>query len=199
MLVGYWSLTFAALPATDWQTVVKPLRHQVPRIEIQDGENKGVCSGVILNAAAGYVLTAGHCVDGKPADLSVTVNGNHADIVKVNKLLDLAVLKIESDDEVTLPLAKEPAAVGSEIAVVGFMLGSKTLHVQFGRVAAIDTDEGALIVDGVVLPGDSGGALINGAGELVGMSNRYYRGTAIGMAVPVKVLRKFAKDFLPKP
>jgi hypothetical protein len=81
------------LMQTDWVTVLRPLEKQVPRIEIQVGEAMGVCSGVVINAQAGFVLSAAHCFEGKAEDLNIAINGRHAEMVKMNKLLDLAVLR----------------------------------------------------------------------------------------------------------
>ena len=64
-------------------------------------------------------------------------------------------------------------------------------------------DDGALVLDLVAIPGDSGGPAINAAGELVGLTSAV-RYTASGSAhvaviVPVGKLRAFASAYLPKP
>lgn len=186
---------------TDWTAVIKPASRQVPRIEIlRTGETKpGICSGVVLNADQGFVLTAAHCTGTiKDRDItSMTVNGRHAELARVNELLDLAVVRFSPKDELTMPLATVTPGAGSEIAVIGFLLGSKQLHTQFGHIAARRDEDGAVVLDSQVLPGDSGGSIINPAGELVAMTNRYYTGTAIGLAVPVETIRDFVEPYLP--
>jgi S1-C subfamily serine protease len=131
-------------------------------------------------------------------NISITVNGRHALIVRSNRLLDLAVVRPELKDEQEMPLAPESPEIGSELAVAGYLLGSKGLHVQFGRIAAKRSDDDALVMDGVALPGDSGGAVIDAQGRLIGMTNAYYRGTAVGLAVPVEMVRDFVEHLLPK-
>lgn len=193
-LVAYTLMTFAS----DWSAIIKPLHKQVPRLEIMKGDDSGICSGVVLNAKAGFLLTAAHCVDGKPEDLSITVNGNHAEVARVNRLLDLAVLRFEADNEQDMALAEKTPEEGTEIAVAGFLHGQEKIHFQFGHIAARRDDDGALVLDSTIRPGDSGGAIINAQGQLVGMSNRYYQGSAVGLAVPVERIRLFVNPYLPK-
>jgi serine protease DegQ len=195
-------LAVALSVETDWAAIVRPAMKQVPRLEIlvAGHETPGVCSGVLLNRDAGFVLTAAHCIPpGEPHTYSLTVNGRHAVFARANRLLDLAVVRFNPKDEQQMELAGESPDVGADIAVIGFLLGSKTVHVQFGRIAAKRSDDGGLVIDGVALPGDSGGAIIDGAGKLVGMTNAYYRGTAIGLAVPVEMVREFVESYLPTP
>jgi S1-C subfamily serine protease len=130
--------------------------------------------------------------------LSIAVNGRHAEVVRMNKLLDLAVLKFKVRGELEMALAHESPEAGTEICVAGFTLGQKQFHMQFGRIAARRSDDGALVLDSVILPGDSGGAIVNIKGELVGMSNQFYRGTGIGLAIPVEKVEDFVESYLPK-
>ncbi len=185
------------LMQTDWVTVARPLEKQVPRIEIQQGDDMGVCSGVVINAQAGFILSAAHCFPGKIEDLSIAINGRHAEVVRMNKLLDLAVLKFKVRGELEMALADKSPEAGTEICVAGFLLGQKQFHTQFGRIAARRSDDGALVLDSVILPGDSGGAIVNIAGQLVGMSNQYYKGTAVGLAIPVEKVEDFVESYLP--
>ena len=201
--MGGWLLLLVALVAVDWPTIVKPALSYVVRIESAkaDAETPGICSGVIINRATGVVLTAAHCIPvGEPHTYSITVNGRHAQLARANRLIDLAILRIpgESKDKGEMELAAKSPAIGSDVAVVGFLLGSKTIRAQFGRIAEEpDKDRDRLVVDGVVLPGDSGGAIIDASGKLVGLTVQYYQGSAIGLAVPVEAVRDFVEPFLP--
>jgi serine protease Do len=185
--------------ASDWESVAAGLDKRVPRIETQYGKSSdvGVCSGVVLNAAQGFILTAAHCVDGKNDEMSITVNGRHAEVARANHLLDLAVLRFTAKDEQTLPLAIRSPGAGADIAIAGYLLGAKTLHVQFGRISARRNDQNALVLDGAALGGDSGGPIVNAAGELVGMTTSRYTGSAISLAVPVESVRDFVEQYLP--
>jgi serine protease Do len=188
------------LNATDWSAVVVGLEKQVPRIEIlaPDSPHPGTCSGVVLNAEAGYVLTAAHCTVDKAA---YTVNGRHAELVRQNRLLDLAVLRTELKDAKAMPLANDPPAIGAEVALVGFAFGAKKLHFQFGRVSQPLDDDGAMILDLMVISGDSGGPAINAAGELIGMTSAVkfaHPSMHAAIVIPIKAVREFCRAYLPK-
>ena len=193
-------ITVAMVTATDWATVVVGLDKQVPRVEIlgPDSPYPATCSGVVLNSDSGYILTAAHCVIEKA---SYTVNGKHAELVRQNRLLDLAVLRTELDNAKAMPLAKEPPAIGAEVALVGYAFGAKRLHHQFGRVSQPLDDDGALILDVMVIAGESGGPAINAAGELIGMTSavKFAHPTMhAALLIPVKSVREFVSAYLPK-
>ena len=184
---------------TDWSTVIVGLDKSVPRIEImgEDGRT-ATCSGVVLNAEAGFVLSAAHCFEmKKPA---VTVNGRHAEIARQNRLLDLAVLRADLKDAKALPLAKDSPKMGAEVAVFGYAFGAKKPGAQFGRVSLPLDDDGALVLDLVVIGGDSGGPAINAQGELVGMTSAVkflHPSMHAALLVPLKAVRDFVEHYLP--
>jgi S1-C subfamily serine protease len=190
------------LGGTDWALIVPGAIKQVPRLEIlKDGTDKpGVCSGVVLNASSGFLLTAAHCVEGDPKNLSITVNGRHAEIARVNRILDLAVLRFLVRKEEQMALAPETPPIGTEVAVVGFGFGIDKIAVQFGRVAqSLNRETGTLWINSEVLGGNSGGAVIDAQGRLVGMTSRVYYSTAssMGAAIPVEAIADFVEAYLP--
>jgi S1-C subfamily serine protease len=188
---------------TDWASVIVQVEKQVPRIEVlQVGKSDpGICSGVIFSTT--YALTAAHCFgDGTtdPFKAGVTVAGDHGVLVRINTIKDIAVVKI---DDVTSVMALAPSTptAGSEIAIVGYAFGSKQLHSQFGRVSnPLDRETDLAVLNVDVAFGESGGAVINTKGQLVGMTAaiRYNGPAHLGLAVPVEQLRSFLKPFLPK-
>ena len=192
-------LLVAVVSAADWSVVLEKVESQVVRLEMQmaDGSS-GSCSGVVINAEAGFILTAAHCVDAQ--NLDITVAKRHAVTAKTNRILDLAVVRTSPHVSLrTLKLAKDDPKMGHEIAVVGFPFGVEKLHTQFGHIARQPT-ETELWVNADIIPGDSGGALINQAGELVGINVAIlYNGPAhMGLAVPLEVIREFILEYLPK-
>jgi S1-C subfamily serine protease len=194
------SLQAVTLHATDWSAVVVGLEKQVPRIEILAPESPypGTCSGVVLNADAGYVLTAAHCLVEKSA---LTVNGRHAELVRQNRILDLAVLRTELNDAKAMPLAKDAPRMGEAVGVLGFAFGQKKIHLQVGYVSQPLDDDGAFILDGVVISGESGGAAFNPAGELVGMVGAVkfsHPSMHAAVLVPISKVRDFVQSYLPK-
>jgi S1-C subfamily serine protease len=121
--------------AADWSIVLKGSEHSIPRLEIlTKSDDSGICSAVVINATAGFALTAAHCVNDEKD--TVTLNGRHAKFVKANKILDLAVLRFDTHHERALPLAPEAPEVGSAAAILGYPFGSETFHVQTGVVSA---------------------------------------------------------------
>lgn len=202
VMAGMLAALSVSLQATDWTVIVKPALPQVPRIEVlhERSQQPGVCSGVVLNAQDGFLLTAAHCVEGDPAKLAITVNGRDATIEKSNRLLDLAVLKFKAKRETAMPLARVSPQIGSEVAVLGFAFGIERIAVQFGRVTQSYNDETkTLWLDASVIPGNSGGAVIDEQGRLVGMTSRvYYSGPSnVGAAIPIEVVEDFVEPFLP--
>jgi serine protease Do len=200
MVAFIMTVQAVTLNATDWSAVVVGLDRSVPRIEIlaPDAPGPGTCSGVVLNAESGYVLTAAHCTVEKAA---YTVNGRHAELVRQNRILDLAELRAELKDAKAMPLAKDPPAIGAEVALVGFAFGAKRLHHQFGRVSQPLDDDGALILDLMVIAGESGGPAINTAGELIGMTSavKFAHPTMhAALLIPVGKVREFVQPYLPK-
>jgi S1-C subfamily serine protease len=183
--------------AADWVPIVKDLARKVPRIEIlRDGkEDPGTCSAVVINAIDGFALSAAHCFD-RSSQESVTLNGRHAEVARMNTLLDLAVLRFEPHGEHTMCLGTEPL-LGSETLIVGFAFGSKGLHVQAGNVSNV-LDEDRLIVAADVIFGDSGGAAIDSSGCLIGMVSaiRSAGPAHLGLMVPVSTIRDFVAGYL---
>ena len=194
----------ALMLTADWPTIVKPLTDQTVRIEAQiDTEQETahwLCSGVVIDADRGYVLTAAHCVNRPPtAVLTLTINRKHATLIKENRLLDIAVLQFDAKGEKAITLAETVPMTGEEVALVGFAYGRKQLYVQIGRVALPTDEDGRFVVDVTTIRGDSGGPLINARGELVGIVSAIeYSGGYLGSAVALDTVRSFVKAYLPK-
>lgn len=189
------------LLAVEWPAILAPAVKAVVRLEMQapEWQGKAICSGTVINAKAGYALTAAHCVDAK--DVALTVNGRHAEVVRQNRVLDLAVIRFSPQGETALVLAAEAPAMGAEIAVMGFAFGSRQLGSQVGHVVTpLEEDEQRTRVAVDVIAGDSGGPCLNAKGELVGISSAVvFRGPMhLGLIVPLKVVREFAEPYLPK-
>lgn len=190
-----------AMITTDWAAIVKPATKQVPRLEIlKDGsDTPGICSGVVINKAAGYVLTAAHCVQGDAKHLSVTVNGRHAEIARANRLLDLAIVRTILKDEQEMALALASPDIGAEVAVLGYAFGVEKMAVQFGRVSQFNGETKTLWLNLDLIFGDSGGPAIDAHGHLIGINSRiYYSGPAhMAAVVPVEQVRDFVEAYLP--
>ncbi|MDN5924042.1 MAG: DegQ family serine endoprotease [Xanthomonadales bacterium] len=153
-------------------------------------------SGVIVDAAKGYVLTNNHVVQGAD-DITVTLTDGRnvkASVVGTDPATDIALLKIPAKNLHALPLAdSSKLRVGDFVVAVGdpFGLGQT---VTSGIVSALQRKglghgyQNYIQTDASINPGNSGGALVNLRGELVGINSMIYSpsggNVGIGFAIP---------------
>ncbi len=177
-----------------------------PREEVQ----QSLGSGVIVDAAKGYVLTNNHVVAGAD-DIEVTVNGGKvykAKVLGTDPDTDLAVLQIPAHNLTALPVADSSRLrVGDFVVAVGepFGLGQT---VTSGIVSALGRTgvrgagyQNFIQTDASINPGNSGGPLVNLRGELVGINSMIYSpsggNVGIGFAIPsnlaMDVMRQLVK------
>jgi S1-C subfamily serine protease len=187
-------------PATDWVPIGLALDHTVFRVEAQQGDDSGLCSGSVINVSAGYVLTAGHCVyTGTGA--SHTVDGRHAEVVRSNTLLDLAVLRTTLPAEATeIALAPKVPPIGTPIAAAGFGFGVTKMLMVFGFISQpLNDGDRAVWLNADILFGCSGGPVVDGKGRLIGVTSfiRHSGPAHIAGAVPVEAVRDFVQGLLP--
>jgi serine protease DegQ len=154
-------------------------------------------SGVIVDAAKGYILTNNHVVGGAD-DITVTLQDGRSfkgKLVGTDPATDIAVVKIDADHLQALPLADSSALrVGDFVVAVGEPFGlSET--VTSGIVSALGRSglggegyQNFIQTDASINPGNSGGALVNLRGELVGINSMIFSpsggNVGIGFAIP---------------
>ncbi len=165
-------------------------------------------SGVIVNAAKGYILTNNHVISGADA-IKVTLHDGRsfkARLVGADPDTDIAVLQIKADHLTQLPLADSSnTRVGDFVAAVGnpFGLGQS---VTYGIVSALrrtglgDTYQNFIQTDAAINPGNSGGALVNMHGQLIGINSMIYSpsgaNAGIGFAIPSDLASRVMKQLL---
>ena len=189
----------------DWTALVPLVTHQVPRLEMRQGtsENTGVCSAVVFQIdteGVAHALTAAHCVDHAPAEhFDITANGRTAKPVLYNRIFDLAIIQFRPPrDTLVMQLAAQSPVAGSEVGVAGYAFGIQEIAFQFGHVAQpFNRETKALWLDARVIFGDSGGAVFNVDGQLVGVTTSiFFQGPAnMGGAVPIETVRDFIDDY----
>ena len=157
-------------------------------------------SGVIVDAARGYVLSNHHVV-ARAESVTVTLKDNRrfeAEVVGSDPGTDIALLRIEADGLAALPIGDSDALeVGDFVIAIGnpFGLGQT---VTSGIVSALGRSginvegyEDFIQTDASINPGNSGGALVNLHGELVGINTAIIGpsggNVGIGFAVPVNI------------
>jgi serine protease DegQ len=173
-----------------------------PQEQVQERPFRGLGSGVIIDADKGYVVTNNHVVDN--AD-EITVKLTDGREFKAKKLgsdeqSDIALLKIEPDDLKALPLADSDALrVGDFVVAIGNPFGlSQT--VTSGIVSALGRSglniggyEDFIQTDAAINRGNSGGALVNLHGELVGINTAIFGpnggNVGIGFAIPANMMK----------
>ena len=159
-------------------------------------------SGVIVDAAKGYVLTNNHVVAGAD-DITVTLQDGRnfkARLVGTDPATDVAVVQIPAQRLTSLPLAdSSKLRVGDFVVAVGdpFGLGQTVtsgIVSALGRSGLGQGEDGSggyqnfIQTDASINPGNSGGALVNLRGELVGINSMIFSpsgaSAGIGFAIP---------------
>ena len=183
----------------------------------QQSEQKGSGSGVIIRPD-GYIVTNNHVV-ANATKIEVTLNDNKkypAKVVGTDPVTDVALIKIDAKDLPTLPFGdSDQLRLGEWVLAIGSPLGYELRStITAGIVSAkgrsmsdpSDSQNGGIHVesfihtDAAVNPGNSGGALVNKAGELVGINTAIVSQTGsyagYSFAVPVNIVKKVVGDLI---
>ena len=173
--------------------------------QVQTPKKEASGSGVIISTD-GYIVTNNHVVDGAD-ELTVTLNDNRefsATIIGTDKTTDLALIKISAKDLPALPIGdSDKLRVGEWVLAVGNPF-NLTSTVTAGIVSAKARSLGAngvesfIQTDAAINQGNSGGALVNTRGELVGINAMLYSQTGsyagYGFAIPTTIMNKVVDD-----
>lgn len=170
----------------------------------------GTGSGVIISAD-GYIITNNHVIDGAES-LMITTNDNktyNAELIGTDPKTDIALLKIDADE--ILPYStfgdSDTAKIGEWVLAVGNPF-NLTSTVTAGIISAKSRNldktgkqtQSFIQTDAAVNPGNSGGALVNTRGELIGINTAItsQTGSYIGysFAVPSNIARKVIADIM---
>lgn len=177
-------------------------RHQSKRAQVGTG------SGVIISPD-GYIITNNHVIAGSES-ISITLNDNKiydAQLIGTDEKTDIALLKVEAESE--LPFItfgdSDAAQIGEWVLAVGNPF-NLTSTVTAGIISAKARDlsgvnsQSFIQTDAAVNPGNSGGALVNSNGELLGINTAItsQTGSYIGysFAVPSNIAKKVVEDII---
>ena len=173
-------------------------------------------SGVIVDAANGYVLTNNHVVEDMDKIRVKLFNKREYDakIIGSDPKSDLAILKIEAENLRQLKLGdSDKLRVGEWVMAVGSPFSENLSHtVTTGIVSALGRSniirgqsyEDFIQTDAAINPGNSGGALLNMQGELIGINTAiatggYERGNrGVGFAIPSNMTKRIMEDLIDK-
>ncbi|MGB5318548.1 S1C family serine protease [Eudoraea sp.] len=166
----------------------------------------GTGSGVIISAD-GYIVTNNHVI-AKANELRVTLNNNktyEAEIIGTDPNTDIALIKIEPDNK--LPYLafgdSDNAKIGEWVLAVGnpFNLTSTvTAGIVSAKARDLGRNQSFIQTDAAVNPGNSGGALVNTNGDLIGINTAItsQTGSYVGysFAVPSNIAKKVVEDIM---
>ena len=174
-------------------------------------------SGFILTED-GYILTNYHVIENS-SSVQVTTYDNtaySASIVGYDESNDIAVLKIDATGLTPVVLgSSDDLYVGDEVMAIGNPLGELTFSLTVGYVSALDrevtlssgTTMDLIQTDAAINSGNSGGALFNSYGEVVGITNAKYSSSSsssstsidnIGFAIPINHVKNIVTSIIEK-
>jgi serine protease Do len=166
------------------------------------GTATGIGSGIILTAD-GYVLTNRHVVEGSQSLTATLEDGAvyPASVVKISDTTDLALVKVEATGLKPATIGDSASIIVGQTAIaIGSPLGTFTETVTKGIVSALNrtitvrddetgrpvTLDGLIQTDAAINQGNSGGPLLNAAGEVVGVNTATASSAeGIGFAIPI--------------
>lgn len=175
------------------------------RRQIQTPKRQAAGSGVIISKD-GYIVTNNHVV-ADADEITVKMNDNKefkARIIGLDKTTDLALIKIEGSDLPAIPIGNsDNLKLGEWVLAVGNPF-NLTSTVTAGIVSAKSRSlhandiESFIQTDAAINQGNSGGALVNAKGELVGINAMLYSQTGsysgYGFAIPTTIMNKVVED-----
>ena len=181
---------------------------QVPQERI----NESLGSGVIIDAAKGYVLTNHHVIENAD-DVQVTLADGRtvkAEFLGSDADTDVALIRIPADKLTALPLGdSDQLRTGDFVVAIGNPFGfSQT--VTSGIVSAVGRSgirglgyQNFIQTDASINPGNSGGALVNLAGQLVGINTASFNpqgsmagNIGLGLAIPSNLARDVVEQLI---
>ena len=173
--------------------------------QVQTPKRQAAGSGVIISAD-GFIVTNNHVVDGAD-ELTVTLNDNKeysARIIGADATTDLALIKIDAKQLPAIVIANsDDVKVGEWVLAVGNPLGlNNTVTAGIVSAKARSMNTGGITsmiqTDAAINQGNSGGALVNTRGELIGINAMLAspNGSNIGygFAIPTSIMNKVVDD-----
>lgn len=186
---------------------ISKLEQNGTSIFLENSESKlGLGSGIIVTEN-GYVLTNQHVAGNKYSNCNVTLeNGQTFDgtVVWADENIDLAIVKIAGSnldyislsDSDNIRLAEDVYAIGNPIGIEFQRTVTKGIISGKNRTIKLSDDENSsymedlIQTDATINEGNSGGALINSKGELIGVNSvKISDAEGIGFAVPINIVK----------
>ena len=184
----------------------------VPPEQGQQGERErqvqSAGSGVIVDAAKGYIVTNAHVIENASEITATLMDGRDlkAEVVGRDERTDVAVLKVKPDSLTQIALGDSARLeVGDYVVAIGNPFGLQHTVTQgivsgLSRSGITDGYEDFIQTDASINPGNSGGALVNLRGELVGINtailSRSGGNIGIGFAIPANMAKNVMEQLV---
>lgn len=174
----------------------------------QQQEQVGTGSGVIISED-GYIVTNNHVIK-DASDIEITLNNKKtykAKLIGTDTKMDIALLKIDANEKLPYSVFadSDTVKVGEWVLAVGNpynLTSTVTAGIVSAKARNLDTNgmQSFIQTDAAVNPGNSGGALVNTRGELIGINTMIssQTGSYVGysFAVPSNITRKIIEDLM---
>ena len=174
----------------------------------QTQEQVGTGSGVIISED-GYIVTNNHVIKGA-SEIEITLNNKKsypAKLIGTDSKMDIALLKIDAKEKLpyTVFANSDSVKIGEWVLAVGNpynLTSTVTAGIVSAKARDLDTSgiQSFIQTDAAVNPGNSGGALVNTRGELIGINTMIssMTGSYVGysFAVPSNIARKIIEDLM---
>ena len=176
--------------------------------QLKQGPNENSLGSGVIVRKDGYILTNNHVISQADQIVVALHDGRRAvaEVIGTDPDTDLAVIKIALDDLPVLPFKLSGNEVGDVVLAIGNPFGVGQTVTQ-GIVSAtgrsdlgINTYEDFIQTDAAIIPGNSGGALIDVAGNLIGVNTAIFSQSGgsmgIGFAIPAKICQQVLNSIL---
>jgi len=174
----------------------------------QQQEQVGTGSGVIISED-GYIVTNNHVIK-DASEIEITLNNRKsykAKLIGTDSKMDIALLKIDTDEKLpyTAFANSDDTKIGEWVLAVGNpynLTSTVTAGIVSAKARNLDTNgiQSFIQTDAAVNPGNSGGALVNTRGELIGINTMISSPTGsytgYSFAVPSNIARKIIEDIM---
>ncbi|WP_111858309.1 S1C family serine protease [Acinetobacter sp. CFCC 10889] len=180
--------------------------NQIP--EQNQGQNENSLGSGVIVRPDGYILTNNHVIEQADQIVVALQDGRRAEakVIGTDPDTDLAVIKIELESLPVLPFKLSGNEVGDVVLAIGNPFGVGQTVTQ-GIISAtgrsdlgINTYEDFIQTDAAINPGNSGGALIDVAGNLIGVNTAIFSQSGgslgIGFAIPAKICQQVLNSIL---
>lgn len=187
-----------------------------PNPQLRKGPDRmGAGSGVVISSD-GYIVTNNHVIENAD-QIEITLSDNQtykAELIGADPNTDLALIKVDAGDLEAVPLGNsDQAKLGEWVLAVGNPLNltstvtagiisakGRNINIIGGKSKSSSPIESFIQTDAAVNPGNSGGALVNVNGELIGINTAIKSPTGsftgYSFAVPVNIVKKVVDDLL---